>query len=220
MILEPAGLTVLHGADVRRGRNLARLAHNTQLSRALYQAHVVQHMIQIGELTGGHCASALSRAYIVHPGHDALVETRAAAHGVINTLPALDQPRQNLIDIVDGEGIVGAVVSNSALWTCAVTVPQLPRLVAFTTEHHVLPMTAPRRQHEHRVWLAKARQVVEVTVLSEGVVSVATARLLPGRGNNGNAVRLHHRHQVLATTGIFGFADSHNLLARDLLVIC
>ena len=96
------------------GCYLPRTAQQPYFGRAFYQPQVVQCVIQVGEFPGGHRTGGYLAANSIDPGHNLLVKVYASAHGVINTLPPLQQAGKNFVYISYGKGIVrGMDVTNT-----------------------------------------------------------------------------------------------------------
>ena len=119
-------------------------------------------------------------ANTVDPTHQAAVKLRIVAQVIKNPLPALNQARQNFIDIANRKGIVSIMILNGPIGACPVTVPDLHGAVAFTTEQHVLAMLTAGQQDQHRLGLRKAGEIPEITVLSVGVFHIPVTGALRG----------------------------------------
>src|SRR5690606_19174277 len=204
----------LHGADVGFGGDIPGRLHDADFRRALVQAHVVQQVVQRHELLRRLGAHARLAADGVDPPSQAHIEFLVGAHGVIDPLSTLDQPRQNVIHVGNRKGIIGAVLSDRAVLAGAVAVPQLAFRILLPTEQHVLAMLAVRNQHCYRFRLGEAGQVLEIAVLAVGVFRVAVTDMDRGGWQDGDTVGFHLRHQRLAAAGIFLLADIHGLFSQ------
>src|SRR5690606_11544097 len=133
-------------------------------------------MLQGDELARRPGPAAGILAHVVDPADHPLIEIAVDAHGVIDLLPPLDQAWQDVVDVADGKGIVGAVNAYCPLLAGSGTVPDLARRVALAAELDVLPLAPARNQHQHGLRLGKAGEVVKIAVLTVGVKRVAVAR--------------------------------------------
>ncbi|MNQ47384.1 hypothetical protein D3C85_612250 [compost metagenome] len=164
----------------------------------------MQAVVEGDELGGHRGAMACLAAHVVDPADQLAVELGVDTHGVVNAREAGDQAGENLIDDADGEGLVGAVVAQRALLAGAQALPQLTLGIALAAEQHILALSPPGNQRQHRFRLGEAGQVLEVAVLTIGLLDVAVADLHGRRRQQGDAARLHLLHQCLAATGILG----------------
>src|SRR3546814_13873608 len=71
-------------------------------------------------------------------------------------------------------------------------------------------MRPPGHQHNHRLRLGEAAEVLEVAVLAVDVLDVAVADGNGGGGQDCDAVGFHLRHQGLAATAVFRFRDMNH----------
>ena len=115
--------TAAHGALVGTRGNLSRPAQQAQLGGTFIQAQFMQHMIQICKISRGSSATRCLAPNTVHPFHYLAIEVGTAAHRVINPLPALYQAGQNVIDVANGEGVIGSVVFTYPLRSGPIAVP-------------------------------------------------------------------------------------------------
>ena len=152
-------------------------------------------------------AVARLRAQAVDPADHPLVEVRIDAHGVEHLRAVLEQPGQDVVDVVDREGIVGAVVAGGALGPGALAVPGLALRVAIAHEQDVFGLLAARHQHGDRLRLAEAGQVVKVAVLAIGVLDVVVALPHRRRRQDRDGVAPHQAHQLAAAAREFFTAD-------------
>jgi len=79
----------------------------------------------------------------VDPLHQVPIELGIAAHRRIHPVAAFDQAGQDVVDIGDGEGIVGAEITDRAFGTGTQAVPQFALGITFATEQHVSPCGRP-----------------------------------------------------------------------------
>ncbi|MNI30603.1 hypothetical protein D3C73_844560 [compost metagenome] len=201
------GTAGLHGAYVRLSGNPRGFAHHLHFCRRFIQAHVVQQMIQGNEFVRRLGTEVGLGADHVDPLHQVAVEFGVAAHGRIHPVTAFDQARQDVVDIGDGKGVVGAEVANRAFLPGTQAIPQFALGVALAAEQDVFAMHATRHQHQYRLRFREAAEVLEVAVLAVDVLDVAVTNGHRGGGQDGDAVGFHLRHQGLAATAVFRFRD-------------
>ena len=100
------------------------------------------------------CVDTATRlaAYLVDPTEHPLIETGIITHGVEDPLPVLQQAGQNIVQIVNGVGIIRAVIITGAFQTCPGAVPDFLFRVTFTTKQDkfTLPPAGDKRQHRFR----------------------------------------------------------------------
>ena len=210
-VLIQSGAAGLHGAYVGTGGNVGSGLHHLHFRRRLVQAHVMQQVVEGDKLIRWLRTLARLGADHVDPLHQMTVEFLMDAEGVIDPLAAFDQARQNLVDVADREGIIGAELADGAILTGTQAIPQLALGVALAAEQHVLAMLTTGDQGQHRFRLGEAGEVLEITVLAVDMFHITVADIHRRGRQNGNAVGLHLRHQRLAPTGIFRFRDAgHN----------
>src|SRR5690606_6945711 len=121
-------------------------------------------VIERDELAGRLRTLAGLGADHLDPLHQLMIEGLVGADGVVDALAALDQPRQDVVDITDGKGIVGAVMRNRTVLAGTQTVPQLALGVTLTAEQHVLTVLATGNQGNYGLGLRKAGEVLEIAV--------------------------------------------------------
>ena len=163
------------GAPVRGAGDLRRAAHGGELGPALGEAHFVQGVVEGHEFVRRAHAVLALRPQAVDPADHALVELRVRAHGVEDARSALDQARQDLVDVADRESVVGAEVADCALGPRPCPVPGLPRRVAVAHEQQILALRPAGNEHGNRVRLGEGRQVIEVAVGAVVVLDVVVA---------------------------------------------
>ena len=208
VIFEQAGATRLHGTDMSARTDLGSFLHHLHFGRRFVQAHVVQQVVEGDEFVWRHSALARLGADVVDPLHQPMIELLIAADGVVDALAAFDQPRQDVVDIANGEGIVGAKLADRTVLAGTQAIPQLALGITLATEQHIFTVLAPRDQRHHRFRLGKTGEVLEIAVLTVDMLDVTVADIHRRRRQNGDAVGFHLRHQRLAPTGIFGLGDA------------
>ncbi len=177
----------------------------------------MQHMVERHEFLRRMCASARLGAQRIHPADHALVEIVVLAHRVVHARAGFEESRQDVVEVADREGVIGAVVAPQAFGSGAPPVPELARRVALPCEHDEFALRPARDQHRDRFRFAKAREVVKIAVLAEVVEHVVVARALGGRGQDRNRIAPHQPHQLAATAGEFlahGAAEAHFNVAK------
>src|SRR5690625_5411955 len=95
------------------------------------------------------------RADGVDPAHHLDVKIAVFSHRVIHPLAAFYKPRQNVVDVVDGERIIGAVIPARLFRLGSMAVPNRPLRVALATDSDIVTVLAPRDQHQNRAGLIK-----------------------------------------------------------------
>ena len=123
-----------HGPLVRDGGDLRGAAHDLHLGGTFEQAQIMQHMFQGHELHGRVTATAGAGADAVHPAHDTLIEFGAVTHTVIDPLFILEEAGQDVIDIGDGKGIVGAIAVTHTVRSGAPPMPYFHHRIAFAAK--------------------------------------------------------------------------------------
>ena len=198
-------LAGLHGAFMRRDGNLRRLFHQCNFGAAFVQPHVMQQMIERNVFIRHMRARARFSLDLVDPTHQFLVELGVTAHEMKHLLTAFQHARQDVIDIVDGKGIVCAKMLDRALLTGAATMPGFLFGIIFAAKQNGFAMLAAGNQHQHSLWLTETGEVQKIAILAERVIDIAIAGLLLRRGQNGDATLANHFHQLVAATFEFGF---------------
>ena len=79
---------------------------------------------------------------------------------------------------------------------------------------------AARHEHRNGLGLGKARQVIKVAVLAVAILNVTAARTYRRCGQNGDAARAHHTHQLLAPAFKFGAFHGQFIRSRRGKVSC
>ncbi len=209
LVLGDAGPGLLHRADVGADGDLRRALHHGRLGPALEQPHVVQRVLQRHELLRAVDAVLGLAAQRVHPADDALVEIVIHAHRVVDPLAALEQARQDVVDVADGEGIVSAEVAHCTLGPGAAAVPGFARRITVAHEQHVLRVLAAGDQHRDRFGFVETGEVVEVAVGPVVVMDIAVALALGRGGNDGDGALAHQLHQLLAAARVLVFTQGH-----------
>ena len=211
LILHHARLHRLHGPHMGAGRNTGSAAHQLDFGSALEQTHVVKMVCQGNEFPGGLGTGADPLTDTVNPAHQTTIEFRIVTQVVIDPLTALDQARQDLVDITDGKSIIRIKIRHGPIGAGPVAVPDFHGAVALAAEQHILAVLPARQQHHDRLRFAKPGQVPEVTVLPIGVFHIPVTGAFRGRRQDGNAVGPHDAHQFLAATGEFLAVDTQEL---------
>ncbi len=209
LILVATRTAELHGPHMGLGRDIGRRLHDLLLAGALVQTHVVQQVIQRDKLLRRLRAQARLAANQVDPVGQPAIKFGVGTHGVIDALAAFNQPGQNIVDITDGERVIGAVLDDRALLPGTIAVPQFALLVLLAAEQHIFAVLAAGNQNSHGLRLREAGEILKIAVLAVVVLDITVTDKHLGRRQHGNAVGFHLVHQRLATAGIFLLADSH-----------
>src|SRR5882757_10368602 len=101
------------------------------------------------------------------------IEIEMRTHGIENPRALLDQARQDLIDIGDGERIIRSKALDSPLGTGPRSIPRLARSVALPDEQQVFSLRPPGHQDGDRLGFRKSCQIMKVTVLPVSVFDIA-----------------------------------------------
>ena len=146
------------------------------------------------------------RLHFVDPVQQLDVELWIDPDVAVHLLPVLQQAGKDLADVVDGEGVVRAVVRHRTLQAGPRAVPHLAFRVAVAAEQHVLPLFPMRAEHGDGGGLREVGQVVEVAVRPEAVEDVAVALAFLRSGDHRHTVA-HELHQVLPAPVKNGWID-------------
>jgi hypothetical protein len=133
----------------------------------------------------------------LHPAKDLAVELRVFAEVRVNLLAALEQAGQDVAEIADRKAVVHAEHLRRTVRPHPFAGPLFEPRLALFAEQDRFAVLAPRRQHQHRVRLFEAGQVIEVAALAEQVFRVAVADLQAGRRQHRDGARRHQLHQLL-----------------------
>jgi hypothetical protein len=120
-----------------------RLAQLPLLRGGLVEAQFMQQVIEVREFARRHGARRDLAADARYPAHDACVEIRAAAHGVVHAATPLDQAGQDVVDVREREGIVGTEIRAGPLGARALAVPQGVVRVTLVAKQHEFAVAAP-----------------------------------------------------------------------------
>ena len=206
-----AGPARAHRAAMGVDGDASRLAHDAGLGAALEEPHLVQQMIERDELARRVTALAL-RVQRLDERKQLLIEL-VAADRVVHAVAALEQARQDVVQVRDRERVVGTVVGDGTLGAGARPVPLLAIGVALAAEQQELALRAARHEDRHGLGLAEARQVEEVAVLAIDVQGIAAADALRRGREDGNPARADELHQMLAAAR--EFLGLHGIGPRD-----
>ncbi len=168
VVLEQPRPAHLHRPDVRPGGDLGGVAHDLHFVGALVQPLVVQQVVEGNELVRRLRALAGLGADHVDPVHQPAVEVGIGAKGVVDPVAAFDQAGQDVVDIADGKGVVGAVLADRTVLAGAQAVPQFTLRIPLAAEKHVFAVGTAGNQRHHRLRLGEAGEVLEVAVLAVG----------------------------------------------------
>ena len=197
LVFHHARAAGLHRAPVCAGRNFRGALHEADFLRPLEQAHLVQDVVEGDELTRGVHAVAALGADFIHPVHQVRVEIRIAPHAVEHLVAVLQQTRQDFVNVVNGEGVVGAVDFARVVKAGAPTFPGFLFRIALAAEQNKFPVLAARHQHHHRLGLGEMGEVIKIAVGAVGIMHVAIAQAHRRGRQNGHAAP-HVAHQRLA----------------------
>ncbi|MCY1173941.1 hypothetical protein D9M73_141250 [compost metagenome] len=105
------------------GGDLGGLAHHFHFSCRFIQSHVVKQMIQGNEFVRRLGTEPGLGADHVDPLHQVAIELGVAAHGRIDPVAAFDQAGEDVVDIGNGKGVIGAEVADRAFLAGAQAIP-------------------------------------------------------------------------------------------------
>jgi hypothetical protein len=191
LILVLAWAAALHRAQVGLCRDIRCSLHDLDFCGALVEPHVMEQMVQGHEFVRRLGAQTSLAADGLDPVGQPQIEFLIGAHCIVDTLSSLDQPRQDVIDIIDREGIGRTVFADGAFLSSPIAVPQLALGILFAAEQHVLSVFPAGNQNGDRLRLREAGQILKVTVLTVVVFDIAVANIYGRRRQYGDAVGLH-----------------------------
>ena len=138
------------------------VAHQRNFRIAFEQPLLMQQAAQFDQLMRRSGPMAYLCPDLVDPAHQLAVKLRITAKRVVHPRPPFQQAGQDLVDVLDRIGIVGAIQRDHPGSAGTRAVPHLALGIALTAEHDHLAMPAPGQHHQHRLRLAKTQQVMEV----------------------------------------------------------
>ena len=197
LVLTHARCAASHGPPVSVNRNSCRFFHDTKLRRAFDQAQFMQNAAQINQFSWRGDAATPAGFDITQPAQQLLVKARVAAQVAIDPGTVLQQARKNVLDILKGEGIIGAKRVDGALESDSSSIPHFLYRIALTTENQKFAVSPSRSQYCHCLGFGKACEVEKITVGSITVLDVTIATGPGGARNHGNAIA-QMTHQALA----------------------
>ena len=179
-------LAVAHRVDVRPRRNVPRSRHQSLFGGRLEQALLVQQALQGAELAPADVGSP--RAGGGCRFDQAPVEIRVFAQYGVNAPAAIENARQNLVQLGVCECGVDPQRLRCTLWTQPFPGPLLPCRIALRTEEYGCARFRPGCEYQNAVGLFETRKVVEVAVLAERILGVAIAIADRRAGNDGDII--------------------------------
>ena len=120
------------------------------------------------------------------------------------------QPGQDLVDVGDRKGVVGAVVARGALGPGAPAVPGLARRIAIAHEQDVFALRTARHQHRDGLGLVETGEIEEVAVGPVGVFDVVVAHAHGRGGHDGDRIAAHLLQQRAAAPLEFLASDGRD----------
>ena len=148
----------------------------------------MQNAAQINQLSWCSDAAAAAGSNITQPMQQLFVKVRVAAKVAIDPGAVLEQARKNVLDILKGEGIIGAKHVDGPLESDSSSIPHFLYRIALTTENQKFAASASRSQYCHCLGFGKACEVEKITVGSITVLDVTVAAGLGSGRNHGNAI--------------------------------
>ena len=164
-------------ATMGRNRDSRRPFHEADLSTTLKEPHLMQDVVEIDKFIRRMTALP-SRIQRVHPGQEALIELAEYPHRVIDALAALQQTRQNLVDVTDRKSVICTVLRDQPLGAFPVTIPQFSVSIFFTTEHQELTLRAAWNQNRNGIRFLETRDVEKIAVGTIRIERIAAAGAL------------------------------------------
>src|SRR5690606_14322442 len=122
---------------------------------------------------------------------------------VINAVVALEQARQNVVEVGDRVRVVGTEMGDRTLGPMPDAVPELALGITLAAEHQELALGPARHEHGNGFGLAKPGEVIEIAVGPIIKVCVAAPDFLRGCRDYGDAVRPDELHEMAAAAGKF-----------------
>ena len=173
------------------------MAHQGQLTLAFEQTLLMQQRRQVdvaacGYRTAPFPACQMSAHTIRQRYGFAIIEHQ------IEMGAALEQQSQACITLGILERLIHTQFPYRSLGTQADAGPGLLAGVTVLTKQHAFPVAAPGQQHQQCLRLGKAGQVMEVTVLTERVVTVMRAGHQTSSPQQHHAILRQALHQRLA----------------------
>ena len=129
-------------------------------------------------------------------------------HCVVDPLALFDHARKDVVYVADREPVVGAEVLHHALGPGPAAIPGLADRVLLSTEEYILAVLAAGYQNGDGLRLREPREVVEIAVLSIGIVDVPVAQPDGRRRQNRDCALAHDPHQLFASLGKFSGAHA------------
>jgi len=187
------------------------LAHQRELVLGLVQAQVVQQMRQRDELVRRARERTAQGLHTLDPADQLEIELAVAAEVVVDARAALDHAGQDVVDVLDRERVVEAALLDRAVGPQARTVPGFARGIAVAAEQDGLGGTAAGQQHEHRIGLGKAAEVMEVAVLAIRIRRVVVAQPLRRGRHDDDGVVAGQAHELAAAARVFAGGDQERI---------
>ena len=162
---------------------------------------------------GGRDAGAMAAAHPIQPAGQALVEFEVETNRVEHPLAVLQEPRQDVVEIGDGKGVIRPVQLARPLEPRTAAVPGLHLGVFLAAEEEVFAVSPVGDEDQDRLGLREAGQVIKVAVGTVGEFDVPVAASGRGRGEDPDGAAVHDVHEALAPAGELSLV--HRVLGRQ-----
>ena len=162
-------------------RDGRRLSHDLQLRLALAQSHLVKVRRRIDDGLRSAHTSSRAPAEEVQTVEDLRIRVSVLCQSVVQPLHVANVVGELASELLDGERSIGAEILHCAFHASPRPVPDLPFGLPRPHEedHFVLLMLIG--QYQQALRLAEPREVIEVAILSVGMLDVVVAQR-EGRG--------------------------------------
>ena len=207
LVLEHVRPAMSHGPPMGRTGDGGRMTHLRDLGSALVEPHLVQRVLECDDLMRRMATLLGQRAQSVDPTDHALIEVPVDPDGVEHPGAVLHETGEDVVDVGDREGVIGAEPAARTGRAGTPAVPGLACRITVSHEQQVLALRSPRHQHRDRLRFGETGEVVEVAVLPVGVLDVVVAQMHGRRGDDGDGVASHLAHQRTPAAGVFLAAD-------------
>ena len=188
----------LHRNDVRLDTDVGCALHEPDLVAGLEQPQFVEQVPQFEEFVRRLRTHPHHGAHAIQPADELEVEVGIVTEVVVNARTPFEQAGQDLIEIIDGIGVIHAERLDRSFRAAAGTIPAFAIRVTLATEQDRFAVRAARNQHQHRVGLGKTSEVQQVGILPVRVMGIAAADAFRRRRKNQDGVVAGHSHQLLA----------------------
>ena len=174
-------------------RDGGRSAHERELCVILDEAQAVKNLGRVHERTRRRDPFAKTRPHHIRRAKDAIVERPISTESVVDREGVLQIVRQALVELLDRIRRVRPYRLHRAGYPRTISVPNLALAIALAAEDHETMLRMNRGQDGDALGLVEAGEVVEIAILSVGMVYVGVARI---------HARSRHDHHGAGAEGI------------------